>query len=125
MRASAKGQSLNGAYKRFVYLLRAKSAVHRFSHKLLAGIGCINKGPVLKYETMKPEELESEIMKLSPEARAALAEKIILSLEEPSDSENVRLWVAEAERRLNEMRQGAVAEILAEEVFRRAKSAIS
>lgn len=74
---------------------------------------------------MKPEELEAEIMKLGPEVRAALAEKIILSLDEPSESENERLWVAEAERRLKEMRQGDVAEIPAEEVFRRAKAAIS
>lgn len=74
---------------------------------------------------MKPEELEAEIMKLSSEARATLAEKIILSLEEPSESENERLWVAEAERRLKEIRQGVVAEIPAEEVFRRAKAAIS
>lgn len=74
---------------------------------------------------MKAEKLEAEIMKLSPEARAALAEKIILSLEEPSESENERLWVEEAERRLKEMRQGVVTEVPAEEVFRRAKAAIS
>lgn len=74
---------------------------------------------------MKPEELEVEIKKLSLEARATLAEKILLSLEELSESENERLWVAEAERRLKEMRQGAVAEIPAEEVFRRARAAIS
>ena len=74
---------------------------------------------------MKSEKLEAAIMKLSPEARAALAEKIILSLEEPSESENERLWVEEAERRLKEMRQGAVTEIPAEEVFRRAKAAVS
>jgi putative addiction module component (TIGR02574 family) len=74
---------------------------------------------------MKAEELEIEIMRLSPEARAALAEKIILSLEESSESENERLWVAEAERRLKEMRQGVVTEVPAEEVFRRAKAAIS
>jgi hypothetical protein len=48
-----------------------------------------------------------------------------LSLEEPSESENERLWVAEAERRLKEMRQGVVTEVPAEEVFRRAKAAIS
>lgn len=74
---------------------------------------------------MKAEKLEAEIMKLSPEARAALAEKIILSLEEPSESENERLWVEEAERRLKEMHQGVVTEVPAEEVFRRAKAAIS
>jgi len=74
---------------------------------------------------MKPEELEVEIKKLSLGARATLAEKILLSLEELSESENERLWTAEAERRLDEMRQGAVAEIPSEEVFRRARAAIS
>jgi hypothetical protein len=35
---------------------------------------------------MKPEKLEAEIMKLAPDLRAELAEKILLSLEEPSVS---------------------------------------
>jgi putative addiction module component (TIGR02574 family) len=74
---------------------------------------------------MKTKDLKAEIMKLSPEQRAALAEMIILSLEEPSKTENERLWLAEAERRLTEMREGHVSEIPAEEVLRRAKSAIS
>ena len=37
----------------------------------------------------------------------------------------MRLWVAEAERRLKELREGTVAEIPVEEVFRRARAAIS
>lgn len=73
----------------------------------------------------KLEELEAEAMKLSFEARAKLAEKLILSLDAPSQAENLRLWVAEAERRLKELREGEVSEISAEEVFRRANAAIS
>ena len=49
---------------------------------------------------MNDEQLEVEIMKLDLDARARLAEKLILSLDAPSDEENLRLWVAEAERRL-------------------------
>jgi putative addiction module component (TIGR02574 family) len=74
---------------------------------------------------MNDEQLEAEIMKLDLDARARLAEKLILSLDAPSDEENLRLWVAEAERRLRDLREGRAKEIPAEEVFRRARQAIS
>jgi putative addiction module component (TIGR02574 family) len=73
---------------------------------------------------MNPEQLEDEIMKLSLEARAKLAERIILSLDAPSDEENLRLWVLEAERRLKALREGKAKEVSAEEVFRKARTAI-
>jgi putative addiction module component (TIGR02574 family) len=74
---------------------------------------------------MNDEQLEAAIMKLDLDARARLAEKLILSLDAPSDEENLRLWVAEAERRLRDLREGRAKEIPAEEVFRRARQAIS
>jgi len=74
---------------------------------------------------MNDEQLEVEIMKLDLDARARLAEKLILSLDAPSDEENLRLWVTEAERRLRELREGRAKEVPAEEVFRRARQAIS
>ncbi len=74
---------------------------------------------------MNVEQLEAEAMNLSLEARARLAEKLILSLDAPSEEENLRLWVAEAERRLRDLREGKAKEIPAEEVLRRARSAIS
>ncbi|MEK7446690.1 MAG: addiction module protein [candidate division NC10 bacterium] len=74
---------------------------------------------------MNDEQLEAEIMKLDLDARARLAEKLILSLDAPSDEENLRLWVAEAERRLRDLREGRAKEIPAEEVFSRARQAIS
>ncbi len=64
-------------------------------------------------------------MKLSLEERAALAERLILSIDAPSDAENLRLWVNEAERRLQELHDGTAEEVPAEEVFRRAKAAIA
>ena len=70
------------------------------------------------------EELEAEVMNLSLEGRAQLAEKLILSLDAPSGEENLRLWVVEAERRLKELREGKAKEIPAEEVFRRARTSI-
>ncbi len=74
---------------------------------------------------MDLKELETEAMKLSIEERSALAERLILSVDAPSDVENLGLWVKEAERRVKELREGAVEEVSAEEVFRRAKAAIS
>ena len=74
---------------------------------------------------MNQEELEAEVMKLDLEARARLAEKLILSLDAPSEEENLRLWVAEAERRLKKLREGQAREVPAEEVFRRARASLS
>lgn len=74
---------------------------------------------------MNDEQLDAEIMKLDLDARARLAEKLILSLDVPSDKENLHLWVVEAERRLKDLREGRAKEIPAEEMFRRARQAIS
>ncbi len=74
---------------------------------------------------MNHEQLKAEIMKLGLDARAWLAEKLLLSLDAPSDEENLRLWVVEAERRLKDLREGRAKEISAEEVFRRSRYAIS
>lgn len=68
--------------------------------------------------------IEQEAMKLSVEERAALAEKLILSLDAPSEEENLQLWVQEAERRLFELREGTAVEVPAEEVFRRVRNVI-
>lgn len=73
---------------------------------------------------MNQEQLEAEIMKLNLDARAKLAERIILSLDAPSDEENLRLWVLEAEHRLKDLRAGKAKEVPAEEVFRRARASI-
>jgi len=71
------------------------------------------------------EELETKVLNLSIEGRARLAEKLLLSLDAPSEEENLRLWVLEAEKRIKELRQGTAKEIPARDAFRRARSAIS
>ena len=71
------------------------------------------------------EDLEGEVMKLSIEARAQLAGKLILSLDAPSEEENLRFLVVEAEKRLKNLRDGNAREISAEEAFREAKIRIS
>jgi len=65
---------------------------------------------------MNPEQLGTEVMKLSRDARAGLAERIILSLDVPSDEENLHVCVLEAEFRLKELREGRAKEIPAGEV---------
>jgi hypothetical protein len=72
-----------------------------------------------------PKILETEVLKLSLEARARLAEKLILSLDAPSEEENLHLWVVEAERRLKELREGKAKEISAEDALRSARTALS
>jgi len=48
---------------------------------------------------MNTEELEAEALKLAPQERARLAEKLLESLENLSDDENAKLWAEEAKRR--------------------------
>jgi putative addiction module component (TIGR02574 family) len=60
---------------------------------------------------------------LSIEERALLAGKLLLSLDEPSESEVENLWLEEAERRLKEFHEGSVRGIPADDVFRRAMDA--
>lgn len=74
---------------------------------------------------MTLEKLEAEIRKLSLRERSVLAKWIVESLDDLSEAEADALWVEEAERRLDELEQGSVTEIAAEEVLRRARTAIS
>ena len=71
---------------------------------------------------MNLEELETEALKLSPDLRARLAEKLLYSLEALSDAENEGLWAEEALRRHDELERGAAAVRSAEDVFRDARS---
>ena len=73
----------------------------------------------------KLDEVTAVAMELSLEERAQLAGKLLLSLDEPSASEVERLWLEEAERRLEEFREGEIQGIPADEVFRRAVTDIS
>lgn len=74
---------------------------------------------------MSLEELVAEVKKLSLEDRAALAKRVVESLDELSESEIEALWVQEAECRLDELEQGLAGEVPAEEALRRARAAIS
>jgi putative addiction module component (TIGR02574 family) len=73
----------------------------------------------------KLEEAMAILSELSLDERGQLAAKILLSLEESSEEEIEKLWIAEAECRLQEYREGKVRGIPAEEVFQRAIKDIS
>jgi putative addiction module component (TIGR02574 family) len=68
----------------------------------------------------KLDEVITAALQLTIEERAQLAGRLLLSLDEPSESEVERLWLEEAERRLKEFREGKMRGMPADEVLRRA-----
>ena len=73
----------------------------------------------------KFDEISTTALQLSVEERVQVAGRLLLSLDEPSESEVERLWLEEAEHRLKEFREGKSSGIPADEVFRRAMDDIS
>ena len=71
---------------------------------------------------MSTEELETEALKLAPEDRARLAEKLLESLENLSSEENARLWAEEAQRRDQAWDVAPTIGRPASEVFRDARA---
>jgi len=72
---------------------------------------------------MSIQELEAEVLKLDPKARARLAGKLLNSLEELSEEEVTQLWAKEAQRRDAQMDTDPDSELPAEDVLREAWSA--
>jgi putative addiction module component (TIGR02574 family) len=64
-------------------------------------------------------EIEKDALRLSPEDLARLAVRLLSSLEEAAESpEKIeKLWIREAQRRFQELRDGIVQGIPAHEVF--------
>jgi hypothetical protein len=73
---------------------------------------------------MSFEELEAHVLKLDLQARSALAEKLLRSLEDLSEAENEQLWLTEAQRRRQELLSGQVQACDGESVQLRAAAAI-
>jgi putative addiction module component (TIGR02574 family) len=65
-----------------------------------------------------PVKLLEEALKLSPEARAALAASLLESLDEGVDEDAEAAWAVEVTRRLHELDSGAVTPILWSEARR-------
>ena len=67
----------------------------------------------------------SEVLKsalsLKLDERAALAERLLASLEDLSEEEAERLWAEEAQRRLEEYRAGRAASVQAQDAANKAE----
>jgi putative addiction module component (TIGR02574 family) len=71
---------------------------------------------------MKPAKVEAEALALSAEERAALAQKLLLSLEDVSEEEFDRLWGEEAARRAAELDSGKVKAVPGSVVAKKARA---
>jgi len=65
------------------------------------------------------EEMAAEAMKLPLRDRVRLAQQLATSLDDQVESDVEELWLAEAERRLEELRTGKAAGIDAADAFAR------
>lgn len=68
------------------------------------------------------EILESEALKLTPGERAALAQRLLASLDEDAEIEDA--WATEIERRIAEVESGAVQVIPIAEALARVRAAL-
>ncbi len=71
---------------------------------------------------MDPQTVEQEALLLPQEARAKLAQKLLLSLDTLSEEESKQACLVEADRRARELDNENVQPISAEEVRRKARS---
>jgi putative addiction module component (TIGR02574 family) len=67
------------------------------------------------------DQIAQEALRLTPTQRAELADFLVESLESAQPDELQDLWVAEAARRLSEVRSGKVKTIPGEEVLAEAR----
>ena len=72
-------------------------------------------------------EIEDDALRLSEEDRARLAVRLLASLEEEVESpeEIEKLWLVEAERRFQELRDGVVQGVPARDVFVQLRAKLS
>jgi hypothetical protein len=74
---------------------------------------------------MTVEQVEIEALKLEPEARAKLAERLLRSLDDLSNADIEHLWAEEAVRRDAELDSDSGSMREAEDVFRDARARLS
>ncbi len=68
------------------------------------------------------ELLEAEALKLTPGERAALAQRLLASLDEETEIEDA--WAAEVERRIADVESGAIPVIPIDEALAQVRSAL-
>ena len=67
------------------------------------------------------DEIERDAMALAPTERAALAERLLATLDDGEDADAEGAWLAEAERRYQEYRAGRMAAAPADRAFAEAR----
>nr|WP_298165772.1 addiction module protein [uncultured Pseudomonas sp.] len=73
---------------------------------------------------MDQQKIEDEALRLPKEERAQLIQRLVLSLETPSEEELRSDWLLEARRRAEELDSGSVQAVPADEVMRKARALI-
>ncbi len=73
---------------------------------------------------MNLQRIEKEALHLPKEERAQLIQRLVLSLESPSEEELRSDWLIEARRRAKELDNGSVQAVPAYEVMRKARALI-
>ena len=114
-----------GEYKRHKTYQAARKYAEQTDIPIIKDCSYCSPDKLSVEPSKKFEKAIKAAMELPIDERAQLAGKLLISLEEPSESEIEQLWVEEAERRLETFREGKVKGIPADEVFRRAIADIS
>lgn len=70
------------------------------------------------------EQLTAEAMKLPLRDRVQLAQRLVSTIDEGVEADIETLWYAEADRRLDELRNGEVQGVDSEDAFRIAREAL-
>jgi hypothetical protein len=65
------------------------------------------------------DDIAAEVLQMNVESRAALAKRLLDSLDELTPEENERLWVEEAARRYKQLKAGTAFSTPSNEVFSR------
>lgn len=73
---------------------------------------------------MNLQRIEDEALHLPKEKRAQLIQRLVLSLESPSDKELRSNWLLEARRRAQELDNGSIQAVSSEDVMRKARALI-
>ena len=71
------------------------------------------------------EQLTEAALSLSSDARALLADRLVESLDPARDREIQALWIAEAARRRDEVRSGAVEPVSGSEALQRVRRIVT
>ena len=71
---------------------------------------------------MKSRTLQEVVLDLPLEERADFVQRLLLSLDDPSDEEIAETWLSEAGRRAGEIDRGEAQPVSAEEVRRKARA---